>query len=172
MTLRLGEESSERVVVSERPLLMPGMCAFFFITGLHDLIGKVSAGTLAADNDAFGIAVCLGLGGIGFAYSARYTRYRFERYSGLLHWRRWQLWQRSSGVIPLAAIRRVRVEHGPDYNDGMGRIVLETDSGDVPLSNAYTANRPYQLTIAERIRTLLPSCAAAQDGEQTTQAAE
>ena len=83
---------------------------------------------------AVGALICFA----GGAFFTKRSEFRFDRAARLLTWRRRGLFTRVGGVLPFDQVRRALVDAHADGDGGPTyAIVLATDAGRIPLTDAY-----------------------------------
>lgn len=152
--MRLDTSQPDVTVVEYRPVFVPGFCLFFAVVGLV-LLARTSLEGDWGRERAFEIGVSLVLGGGGFLVSARRDTYRFDRRARELSWTRRGVLRTTRGTVPFDAIERVVVHRGPEADDHLWRVVLDTRAGTFPLQNAFTADEARQRAAATAIEDAL-----------------
>lgn len=139
------------VVVRDRPLLLPGLGILVLCSGSVALWRQLWSG--GGDPMSWiGIVASLVLGGGLFLHSARWSAHRFDPGPGVWSWSCSRMWGRGRGQMSLTDIENVRLERGPDSEDLLHRVVLETRHGQRYLQVGFSSDDGAQREVIGAIR--------------------
>jgi hypothetical protein len=153
--VRITRDDHRQLVIVDFPWLIGvfgfGTAAFLLVATMiaiaHGRTVKNFIGPL--------LGVVLGFG-CGAAFTKR-SEFVFDFISKQLTWRRRGLFTNTGGVVPLAQIREAVVETNHNNGDGgpTHRVVLKTDAGPVPLTDASSSGEEKHNRIRDRINAAL-----------------
>ncbi|MEM7498429.1 MAG: hypothetical protein AAF371_10620 [Pseudomonadota bacterium] len=143
--MRVAENTTERLVIWDRPWLMAGVV---WLSAAICVLGAM----LNPYDDGFGlrlflVALAAFLTWIGWV-KLPFQRFVFDRAAGRIGRTQWQLWRRREDGMPLDRVVAVRQERerSTETNAPMHRLILDYETADgriesEPLSSVLTAGR-------------------------------
>jgi hypothetical protein len=153
--VRITRDDHRQLVIVDFPWAI-GAIAFpmaLFLAGCSvvALAKHARPGNIAGPAIGALLAFCCG------AVFTKRSEFVFDFISHQLSWRRRGLFTNVGGVVPLAQIRGASVE--ANHNNGDGgptfRVVIQTDAGPLPLTDASSSNQKAHDRIRDRINSAM-----------------
>jgi|SRR5688500_2545154 len=147
--MRITRSDTRRLVVVDFPYLIGAICfpCAAFMGGRAALLlwrGDWSG-------DLCGLSVGALLFFLGGTLGTKRSEFDFDLVERKLRWKRRGLFTNTGGVVPIDQIRHASVESMSSDGDYTYRVVVHTNSGAIPLTEAYDGNRDK----ADRVRTAI-----------------
>ncbi|NIP37649.1 MAG: hypothetical protein GWO07_01135 [Candidatus Dadabacteria bacterium] len=153
--MKVTKDNNEYLVIEVRPGWFEWLLLLFTFVSLFYLVKSYFDTPRVMQNvyGAGGSAIFLFI-----AYMAFYEKsvFNFNRVSQHLLWNRIRYFKKQSGIVSFLNITSVNLQistgddSSPDY-----RVVMKTDTGDIPITIAYTGNKELCYQTIKRISEIL-----------------
>jgi hypothetical protein len=142
--MRVKEEQG-RLILSDDMYVVTGICVVSALVCIWKAL---------ADGD-YELLAGAGLFSLASFFTWRADRFTFDPHSRTVTWTRSIRWRKEAGSRPFDAISQVRLEMTSRKQSGLWRIVLDTNTGVIPLVPSFSGSRQSWEPIAQKIRAVI-----------------
>ncbi len=154
--MKVVRKNDSELVLEDFPYGLTGMLMLLAAGFLYAFMTEIVLAPYYTTATLVGIVIGFLLTGFGAYLFGQRSIFRFDKEMRLLYWRRLTFLRRNGGTVPFEDIERALVrseslgEVTPNY-----RVVLETRTGDLPLTRYFGGSWNTNDALAEEINKFL-----------------